>query len=318
MKLDIADVATRLRLSRDTVEHLESDRYHALPGRTFARGYLRNYARLLGVAPESLLADFDRLVPAVANQSAATTQPLSARAKRRQPQHLSYALGVAAVALLLLALWWQLPTDQTKLEQAPEPPRAAELHGDDTGPPAPAIAASEDESTTPPGSSANITPDNDDQASAVIAAAPEEIGPPTATPSDNTLAAPRSMHRTGSDSELPAALTPQDDDPSGEPLPPASEARAKPVDSLQLRLAHDSWVEVYDQSGARLYYDLAKQGENIALLGAGPFRLVLGYARDIDIDYNGAPFDLSRYINRDGLARFTLGDVEPTESTPTR
>ena len=54
----MADVATRLRLSRGTIEHLESNRYNQLPGRTFARGYVRNYALAVFVGVVALLAYF--------------------------------------------------------------------------------------------------------------------------------------------------------------------------------------------------------------------------------------------------------------------
>jgi cytoskeleton protein RodZ len=332
MKLEIADVATRLRLSGNTIEHLESDSYNQLPGRTFARGYLRNYARMLGQPLEPVLAEFDRLVPRAPSATSTATRAPPAGAKKPQPQHLGYAMGVAVAALLLLAAWWQMPRDQDNSEPEPALPRAVEPLADDTSQPVPKMTAPEDEPVTPPGSLANINTADANQTSATTAAAPEEVGLPTATHSEGTLDSPQSRHsesedtlespqstqRAGSDGELRAALTAAEGDPTSERVPPEPEATERPADSLRLRLAHDSWIEVYDESGARLYYDLAKDGDNIALLGAAPFRLVVGYARDIDIDYNGAPFDPTRYINRDGLARFTLGDVEPAENTPTR
>jgi cytoskeleton protein RodZ len=75
---------------------------------------------------------------------------------------------------------------------------------------------------------------------------------------------------------------------------------------LVLRLKHDSWVEVYDMAGKRLFFNLAKAGQTLALSGTPPFRVILGYARDAEVEYNDAPFDPSPFINKD-IARFTVG-----------
>jgi len=54
--LSIPDVAKQLRLSIAQVEWLEADAYDRLPGLVFVRGFLRNYARLLGLNGDELLS----------------------------------------------------------------------------------------------------------------------------------------------------------------------------------------------------------------------------------------------------------------------
>ena len=53
--LSVAEVAKRLRLSISQIEALEADAYDKLPGPTFARGFIRNYARLLQIDSTPLL-----------------------------------------------------------------------------------------------------------------------------------------------------------------------------------------------------------------------------------------------------------------------
>lgn len=50
------DVAVRLRLMHRQIEAMETDDFDNLGQPVFARGFVRNYARLLGLAPEALLA----------------------------------------------------------------------------------------------------------------------------------------------------------------------------------------------------------------------------------------------------------------------
>ena len=42
---------------------LECDDYSDMPARVFVRGYIRNYARTVGLPIDSILAQFDRLWP---------------------------------------------------------------------------------------------------------------------------------------------------------------------------------------------------------------------------------------------------------------
>ena len=60
--LTIEDVAQQLKFAPRQIESLESERFDRLPGPTIARGMVRNYARLLNMAPEPLV---ERMSPKV-------------------------------------------------------------------------------------------------------------------------------------------------------------------------------------------------------------------------------------------------------------
>ncbi|HSQ06554.1 MAG TPA: helix-turn-helix transcriptional regulator, partial [Chromatiaceae bacterium] len=51
-------IATLLHLNSSLVESLEQDRYADLPGAVFIGGYIRNYARHVGLDPEPLVAAY--------------------------------------------------------------------------------------------------------------------------------------------------------------------------------------------------------------------------------------------------------------------
>jgi cytoskeleton protein RodZ len=54
--MTLEDAAARLRLMHRQVEAMEADDFESLDPPVFARGFVRNYARLLGLASEALLA----------------------------------------------------------------------------------------------------------------------------------------------------------------------------------------------------------------------------------------------------------------------
>jgi cytoskeleton protein RodZ len=74
---------------------------------------------------------------------------------------------------------------------------------------------------------------------------------------------------------------------------------------LKLKLSAESWVEVFDASGERLYRDLAKPGEIISITGTAPLSVKLGNARAVFVTFNGKTFDTGEYTKA-GVARFLL------------
>jgi len=100
-------------------------------------------------------------------------------------------------------------------------------------------------------------------------------------------------------------------------LPPAPPAvpmvvPAQPgplLDHLRLQFSGDSWVEISDADGKRLFFNLGKQGDIRELQGKAPFTILLGNAPAVQIEYNGKPYNHQRY-NRKNVARFSLGGPE--------
>ena len=101
----IADVAERMRLSRHLVENLEAERFEFFPVSVFLRGYLRSYARLLGIDPEPLLEAYDRRgfgPPQLHSQDSARTS-----SRGSEFTVTITTLIVIAVLIFLSALWWR-------------------------------------------------------------------------------------------------------------------------------------------------------------------------------------------------------------------
>jgi len=58
--LSVSDVAQHLKYGIKQIEALEGEAYGSLPGSTFVRGMVRNYAKLLEADPQALLAALDK------------------------------------------------------------------------------------------------------------------------------------------------------------------------------------------------------------------------------------------------------------------
>jgi cytoskeleton protein RodZ len=304
-RLGLDEVATRLRLDRRVVEAIERDDYTSLPQPTFVRGYLRSYARLLDLPSGPIVEAYDRLgftppglVPDISSRPETRSTDMPVRL-------VTYAL-VASLVLLGVA-WW-------RSEKAP-PPTPLDLAGAEPGteqthaaPPAPEPPAPVAREAGPGAQSPGVAPS--------APATPPAPLPTTQGPTPTPGAPPPT--RTGAETVGRPSTT-----PAPPPVPPAAGPAAAaapgPVTAgvpppgagdgargLILRLKHDSWVEVYDGGGKRLFFNLAKAGQTLSLTGTPPLRVILGYARDAEVEYNGQPFDATPHTNRD-IARFTVG-----------
>ena len=101
----IGEISAALHLDPRMVEALEADSFERLPPPAFVRGYLKGYARLLGLQPGPILEVYDRrgfepppLVPDVT------------QAPQTHPSDLAVRLatyGIGVILVVLVVLWWR-------------------------------------------------------------------------------------------------------------------------------------------------------------------------------------------------------------------
>ncbi len=77
---------------------------------------------------------------------------------------------------------------------------------------------------------------------------------------------------------------------------------------ILLEFTEDSWVEVADATGEKLLYRLVKAPARRVVQGQAPFKVFLGYAPGVSINYNGLPFDFASNMDGD-VAQFSIGKV---------
>ena len=319
----IADVAQRLRLSRHHIENLEAERFDLFPVSVFLRGYLTSYARLLGIDSDPLLEAYDRRgfgPPQLHSQD-------SARSPARGSEFTVTVttLVVIAVLIVLSALWWREQwTEEDLLTSPPSAQtergdRPAGIGGDDAetalsglsgaGEAANGAAVpggtleSPGDSLPAAGSDAATAPAPD----AVSEEAPgRELGrvelsaeAPETGPEPETQAA-----AAAATAALPPAEADAPGDAAAQPAAGAPEGQA----SLVIRVNDDCWLMIRDAEQRLVYRDLAAAGTVLELSAVPPIRVVAGYAHGLEIEFDGAPFDLAPYIEQEtGTARFELG-----------
>lgn len=332
--LSIQDVVTQIRLERRLLEAIESDNYAKLPAPGYVRGYIRTYARFLGVDAAPLIEAFNREAdegPAL--QPYASTPAQQAHSGDRLVKAVTWAIGIGLMVLVIV--WWRsqylhrpTPLAGTPPLTAPAPPATAKTkpanglgytypiirHPDELAPSTPASAAGAAAAEAPvtpvpaasgaaaPAAAVTAPPVPAGQAPASPAAGTSPASPENAAPSTQPGAPPAPASGAS-----PAAQTAALEQPAGAAQPPAAAAPASgaAAHQLVLKLDKESWIEVTDATGKRLYYNLGRAGQTIDLSGEPPLHVLLGYSPGVDISYDGKSLDVSA-LSHHGVARFQI------------
>ncbi len=130
--LSIEAVAHELRLSPRLISALEQDAYDRLPGPTYVRGYLRNYAQFLRLPPQRLIDAYNNRPEAA--QRTDMTAPVPVRQATSGDAMMRFgSLIVAAIVLGLAVLWWH--GDERPASPARPAPRVPASQGTADAPP---------------------------------------------------------------------------------------------------------------------------------------------------------------------------------------
>jgi cytoskeleton protein RodZ len=277
-QLSVEQVAQQLNLDIRKVIALESDDYGALPPALYVKGYIRAIAGLLGVRADEVLAAYQRDCNSTADPE---LTPFASRPAvqltSNSPRMRVITVGLIVILAALVGLWWQanhfLPGDKGVVAP-PEPPAPAirRIQPDD-----PAVGSYE-ASTAGDLQFADFV-DADLSAAPVV---PPADGITVDENSANDQAAAPAADRSDASADLA-------------------------LEQLTLTLSAASWIEITDGRAQRLYFDLAKPAQTIAVAGVPPFALVIGNAAGVALRFRDAAVDL-RPFARQGVARLTLGD----------
>jgi len=274
--LSLDQVAQQLKLAPRQVKALEDESFGELPGRTFSRGFVRNYARLLHLDAQDLLAHLPDVSQAPALESPTLHSTAAIMGELPSATASKSGLGRWLIPLILIACivaaaayeWYR-----GGLSNYAEPARPVSDATDHRAP-------------------ATIVPG---------VALPNPLtrsAPTTASQTTVSQASEASQSATPVASMRDSAATPA----SGSTLP----ASAAPGDAtVLLRYQGPSWTEIRDRSGQLVVSRLVAAGSVEPVNGAPPFDIVLGNAQVVTLVYRGTPVDLSPYT-RQNVARLTI------------
>ncbi|MDO6704636.1 cytoskeleton protein RodZ [Photobacterium sp. 1_MG-2023] len=289
------DVASRLRLRVSVIDDIEQNRFDEAQMATFTRGYVRSYAKFVGLDVNDVLSKLESC--GQGQPQAQTMQSFSRKTNREK--HDSRIMGLAwifgAVVVGMTAAWWW------QAEQKTETPVITEQTSTGSQPLDESLAGTTDELGTM---------SRDD-----VSAIAEGITQPQ--PSETANAVGEEYSNAATDNDLPlstfdeAAQNPGSETQSGFLADEAGNglfdeatelltAEATPAEEVQvpdLKLTFDGdcWIDIRDAKGKQLETGIKSSGDVVSLDGQAPFKIVLGAPSVVTMSFKGEPVDLSGY-----------------------
>ncbi|MGF1833929.1 cytoskeleton protein RodZ [Photobacterium sanguinicancri] len=283
------DIASRLRLRQSVIDAIENNNFEAAQSATFTRGYVRSYAKFVGLNEDELLGQLDKLGHAQPKEQ--EMQSFSRRTKREKHDNrimsLTWVLGTVFVGL---TAWWWWQSQQISQEaeivsvtSAAQPLDESLANANTLTPSAnPATASDVSAANNSVSPSANSAP-SEQTAQALVSPATEPASLPeleaTFSPEPAIVQAPDMAE------EVLEEVTLEDD---------ATASVAADTD-LALTFSGDCWIDIRDANGKRLDTGIKKAGETLNLNGTAPYKIVLGAPGVVKMHYKGEQVDLSVY-----------------------
>ena len=300
----LAEVALKLNLTSTSLANLEAGAFDKLPGHTFARGYIRAYAKLLGIDQAVLVQEFDQFTGTDAQGS-----NVHGLGRIEEPTRVSHTILRIVSLLLLIAVvgggfvWWQDQTSQRNKDLTSNAMEHVEVESADGTTQIHPLDEPEDQAVVE-GQAAPQAPATAEQPT------PDAGVDPAAVPAPAVPTAPAAPV-----AQAPAAPAPA----TPAPAPPAPAAPAAPAMSppttpaliagdgrVQITFIADCWTQVTDGNGKVLFSGLKRKGDTLDQGGKPPLTLRLGFARGAQVAYNGQPVDVAPFTSGE-TARLKLG-----------
>ncbi|MDM3887918.1 helix-turn-helix domain-containing protein [Pseudomonas sp. BCRC 81390] len=322
-----AEVARKLNLTVSSLNHVETGAFDKLPGHTFARGYIRAYAKLMDLDQAALVDAFDRYTGTHAKGS-----DVHSLGRIEEPVRLSHNILRGVSLLLLVAVvgggfvWWQdqgslrgkdlakIALEHVEVESADG---TTQIHPLDE-PEDQAVSAGQQPESAPlpleqgaSGQPAAVTEPAPASTAGAVAAAPAPA-PAQQAPAQPAVSAPAVAPAPAAPAPAAAPITPASIAPAAtvaavEPaVPPVPAEIPAGSGKVAIQFSADCWTQVSDGNGKVLFSAIKRKGDNLELTGKPPFAVRLGFARGAQVSYNGQAVDVAPFTSGE-TARLKLG-----------
>ncbi|ATG16846.1 cytoskeleton protein RodZ [Providencia alcalifaciens] len=284
-------VAERLCLKVSTVKEIEQDIHPAGVEPTFLRGYIRLYARMVGIPENDINSLLKSDVPAQApNVSPMQSYSLGKKRKKREGWLMKLTWLIVIILIAMIGIWWWQD------HNAQQKDLLTMANQNDL------VLTQQDTSSEPV---SNVTVDaplaNNNSAEqaepAPVLTDAQTTTTNTETDSVKTIPLPNAPQTIPSVDRVQADATQTADMP------------AVTSNGLTLNFSGQCWLEIRDANNKVLFSGMKNSGDKLELDGAQPYRLNIGAPANVTVQFQGKDVDLSRFIKAKRSAKFKLPEA---------
>lgn len=292
MGLTQETVAERLCLKVSTVKEIEQDIHPAGVEPTFLRGYIRLYARMVGITENDIAPFLKSDVPAQSpNVSPMQSYSLGKKRKKREGWLMKLTWLIVIVLIAMVGIWWWQEHNAQQKDLLTMANQNEALVQQSNSEPVNNIAVD----------MPLVTDNSAAQTDPLVDPAPVLADTQPATNTDaegvRTIPLPNAPQTTPSVDRAQADASQTTDMP------------AATGNGLTLSFSGQCWLEIRDANNKVLFSGMKNGGDKLELDGAQPYRLNIGAPANVTVQFQGKDVDLSRFIKAKRSAKFKLPEA---------
>ncbi len=305
--IGLDEIATATKISTRNLRALEEEKFDQLPGGIFNKGFVRAYAKFLGIDQDQIVAEYEA---ASQETEVAREQKLKEdfakaefrKQKKEDDQEISLEpksqWGTIAIIVLIAAIGYggysyYQRRKLDKLQQAQTPPTIAVRPAPQTQPPqisppvadASAAGTTSTPNATAPNTATSPSPTMTQAAKPADTAKTESPKPAQTIPVDATKPASQKT-------EVPATPTTPKATPEQKPTTQEQKpsTASGPPFELKIKVNKQSWVSI-KADGKTLVNGTLQPGTEKTFKATEKIDVILGNAGGVEVSYNGKPVE---------------------------
>jgi len=270
LKKSIQEIAIELNLHITVIDAIEEMDEAKLPVSAFVIGYIRSYAKIVDLDSDVLIKNYAAAESELRREVTENDLHTSLKAEKNYEPNIKVSLAIVlAIAILLVILSW--PNIQVILN-----------------------------------ASNSSTVEQENNVALEIEPTTYEVAEETVD--DVTTTTEETVEETVEeiDDVITTTVDVTENIAEVEEITPALEVAAS--ERLVITASDDSWVEIKDNDGKRLFTNTLKSGESRTIKSNNGYKLLIGRSAPVTMEYLGKPVDFSNFTNNNGVSRFKLSE----------
>ena len=309
------EVADMLHIRPDIIRDLEHGDFSKIPNRAFAVGYIRSYAKLVGLPSDDMIRVLD--IGLAGSDSTGVR-----RLAREQISSLTITgpvartslFGIVVLVTVVAAVWWQfdgsgnggilIPVDNSPdlaEIQVAQPGNLSKDQDDSTG----QGLSVNDNDTAEGGFEAAALTDEDPGVQAALASEASEVAAADLVSDAGIVRQPRARPEAQEeDAQDQGVMAEVADDPDLVKI----DFDIGGDDKIVMRFSDECWVEIAGSNNEAIYSDLHLANEVLTFHGQAPMSVILGNASAVRMTYKDNTIDVDSFANQKRVAKIHLAE----------
>ncbi|TMX47195.1 cytoskeleton protein RodZ [Vibrio sp. Hep-1b-8] len=287
-------IADRLRLRLSIIENIENNNFASDQVATFTRGYLRSYAKAVGIEESAVLCALDGCEETKPEPQEMKSFSRKTKREAHDSRIMTLTWGIFAVIIGISSVWWWQNQETTMLDLTSQTEQEIELEQQ--------AANQELDFTTLESAQPQPEAALDANADDVPEVEPVLEQPDSQAPLETEIV-PEVAKQAQPEKQLEQNVNTTEAEPVSESV--QSTQSDTVVNLLKLTFSDDCWIQVKDSSGKTLSTGVKKAGQTLELSGNLPYSVILGAPENVSMTLASEPVDLSGYTSGK-VARFNL------------